>query len=495
MGAFDGRADLDRRTEGFLAETRRWLDPGPATGVDSESGAGSDGRPRVLVIDDNADMREYLARLLTNDYLVTTAADGVSGLELARRQPPDLVLSDVMMPRLDGFGVLAALRADPATEHVPLVLLSARAGEESTVEGLEAGADDYLVKPFSARELLARVGANLELDRARRTRARLERTQALMDEAERLARVGSWELNLETGAMTASNEMLRQLHLAEADLQSGGFETVLGARVHPADLEIMRAAIKQTLSTGHRLDYEVRVLAADGSIRIYHTLGEVVRDADGQAVRLRASNQDITDQRAAEHAMAIAAANREAIAREHRIADELQQSLIPAPTFTPDNLAIATFYRAGVEGTQVGGDWYDVIELGAGRTALGVRRCHGPRRSRRRGHGPAAGRDPRLRPPRSSARRRARTPRQCSARPRRGPDRHLCVRGVRPWRRHLVLRQRRTPSPPLAAARPATKTPTRGHRAAARNRTVHRRRRADSHARWDTVGPLYRRPH
>ena len=324
----------------------------------------------MLVIDDNADMREYLARLLTNDYLVTTAADGVSGLELARQQPPDLVLSDVMMPRLDGFGVLAALRADPATEHVPLVLLSARAGEESTVEGLEAGADDYLVKPFSARELLARVGANLELDRSRRTRARLERTQALLDEAERLARVGSWELDLETGAMTASNEMLRQFHLADADLQSGGFETVLGARVHPADVEIMRAAIKQTLSTGERLDYEVRVLAADGSIRIYHTLGEVVRDADGQAVRLRASNQDITDQRAAEHAMAIAAANREAIAREHRIADELQQSLIPAPTFTPDNLAIATFYQAGVEGTQVGGDWYDVIELGAGRTAL-----------------------------------------------------------------------------------------------------------------------------
>src|SRR5581483_4712779 len=80
----------------------------------------------------------------------------------------DLVLSDVMMPKLDGFGLLAGLRADPELRDIPIVLLSARAGEEARVAGIEAGADDYLVKPFSARELLARVGANLELSRLRR---------------------------------------------------------------------------------------------------------------------------------------------------------------------------------------------------------------------------------------------------------------------------------------------------------------------------------------
>ena len=104
-----------------------------------------------------------------------------------------------MMPRMDGFELLAALQADPVTVGIPVVMLSARAGEEGTLEGLDAGADDYLVKPFTARELLARVRANLELDRARRTRRQLERSRTLLDQAQRLARVGSWEIDLATG--------------------------------------------------------------------------------------------------------------------------------------------------------------------------------------------------------------------------------------------------------------------------------------------------------
>jgi light-regulated signal transduction histidine kinase (bacteriophytochrome) len=94
--------------------------------------------------------------------------DGQAALELALERPPDLVLSDVMMPRLDGFGLLRELRADDRTRTIPVILLSARAGEESAIEGLEAGATDYLVKPFSARELLARVRTHLDLARARR---------------------------------------------------------------------------------------------------------------------------------------------------------------------------------------------------------------------------------------------------------------------------------------------------------------------------------------
>jgi DNA-binding response OmpR family regulator len=126
----------------------------------------------VLVADDNGDMRQYLARLLAGAYDVEGVADGEAALIAARRRPPDLVLADVMMPGLDGFGLLRELRAEPRTSTVPVVLLSARAGEESRVEGLAAGADDYLVKPFSARELLARVGAHIELARVRREAAR-----------------------------------------------------------------------------------------------------------------------------------------------------------------------------------------------------------------------------------------------------------------------------------------------------------------------------------
>jgi signal transduction histidine kinase len=113
-------------------------------------------------------MRAYVSRLLGARYEVEAVADGQAALEAARAHPPDLVLSDIMMPRLDGFGLLRALRADPATTEIPVIFLSARAGEESRIEGLDAGADDYLVKPFSARELIARVSAHLELARMRR---------------------------------------------------------------------------------------------------------------------------------------------------------------------------------------------------------------------------------------------------------------------------------------------------------------------------------------
>jgi signal transduction histidine kinase len=139
----------------------------PVPALPADLGPG-DSRPLVLLADDNADMRQYIARLLAERYRVEAVADGEAALTAARRRPPDLVLTDVMMPRLDGFGVLQGLREDPRTREVPVILLSARAGEESRVEGMEAGADDYLIKPFSARELLARVGAHLQMARMRR---------------------------------------------------------------------------------------------------------------------------------------------------------------------------------------------------------------------------------------------------------------------------------------------------------------------------------------
>ncbi|HEY6421935.1 MAG TPA: SpoIIE family protein phosphatase [Pseudonocardiaceae bacterium] len=121
----------------------------------------------VLVAEDNADMRGYLTALLEQHYRVISAADGQAALQAVQRSRPDLVLADVMMPVLDGFGLLAQLRGDPGTAALPVILLSARAGAEAAIEGLAAGADDYLVKPFSAADLLARVRSNLELARLR----------------------------------------------------------------------------------------------------------------------------------------------------------------------------------------------------------------------------------------------------------------------------------------------------------------------------------------
>ncbi len=174
----------------YVEEVFRWLPgtaeaPSPVPGAEDHAGllrqdaprqAGPGGeRLRILLADDNADMREYLTRLLAERYEVTAVADGLRALAAARRRPPDLVLADVMMPMLDGFGLMRELRADPATSTIPILLLSARAGEEARVEGLERGADDYLTKPFGARELMARIAAHLELSRVRKAAARRER--------------------------------------------------------------------------------------------------------------------------------------------------------------------------------------------------------------------------------------------------------------------------------------------------------------------------------
>jgi len=150
------------RADSYVAEALGWL-PGVQRPL-QRNGSG----PRVLLADDNADLRDYAHRLLAEHYEVEAVADGQAALEAARARPPELVISDVMMPRLDGFGLIRELHADPALGKIPVILLSARAGEEARVEGLDKGADDYLVKPFSARELLVRVGALLRSAEAHR---------------------------------------------------------------------------------------------------------------------------------------------------------------------------------------------------------------------------------------------------------------------------------------------------------------------------------------
>jgi signal transduction histidine kinase len=145
--------------------------------------AGTRQRPaRLLVVDDNADMRDYLVHLLESHGTIRTVGDGSTALQIARDWEPDLILADIMMPGLDGFALLAALRADPRLRPVPVVLLSARAGDRVRAEGLQAGADDYLVKPFAAEELLARVDGQLGLVHLRsEARASAERRRLAHD--------------------------------------------------------------------------------------------------------------------------------------------------------------------------------------------------------------------------------------------------------------------------------------------------------------------------
>ena len=156
--------------QAHIEEATGWLANGEAEERSpSPAPARAEASPTVLLVDDNADMRTYLQRLLSARFDVITAANGEEALAAVEQRLPDLVLTDVMMPRLDGFELLKALRKNERTREVPVVLLSARAGEDSRIEGLDAGADDYLLKPFSARELHARVASNLALARARRS--------------------------------------------------------------------------------------------------------------------------------------------------------------------------------------------------------------------------------------------------------------------------------------------------------------------------------------
>jgi PAS domain S-box-containing protein len=346
----------------------RWLRPaGDAAQTDPPAASGR--RPRVLVVDDNADMRTYVVGLLAGLYDVVAASDGLEALERVEQSLPDLILTDVMMPRLDGFGLLARLQEDPRTTSIPVIMLSARAGEEGTVEGLEAGAADYLVKPFAARELLARVRVNLELDRVRRIRATLERSEALLDQAQRLARVGSWEVDLAAGTVSGSKELLRLLGRSREELDELGFPGVVSAVMHPDDASRVLAALDD-LPVGSITAYDLRTIGPDGTERLVTVRAAMLGDEDGVPRTLQGSLQDITEQRAAEQALVDVRAREQSALREHAIAEELQRSLLPAETFDLEHLDVATYYRAGVEGTYVGGDWYDIIELPAGRTAF-----------------------------------------------------------------------------------------------------------------------------
>ncbi len=355
--------------ETFLAETDQYRSDVQATG-EAEPWQAPSTLPRVLVVDDNADIRQYVAGLLADSCNVRTEADGLAGLETARSWVPDLVLTDVMMPGLDGFELLSALRRDPRTVAIPVVMLSARGDEGATAEGLEAGADDYLVKPFTSRELRARIGANLELDRARRTREELERSQLLLDQAQRLARLASWSVDLESGVLQASAELFRILDRTPAEVEAaGGPGTFLAAFAHPDDEALVRTVVAD-VRAGEQIGMEVRLVRPDGSEFVASIRAEAHEDDTGRT--LSGSLQDITAARRTAESLTLAEATAVVAAREHEIAEELQRSLLPQREFDLDDLEVATFYRSGVAGTQVGGDWYDVIALQGGRTALVV---------------------------------------------------------------------------------------------------------------------------
>jgi diguanylate cyclase (GGDEF)-like protein/PAS domain S-box-containing protein len=265
------------------------------------AGAEERGQPTVLFADDNADKRDYVAQVLSAVATVRAVPDGAAALASARTDPPDLILTDVMMPELDGFGLLRELRTDPATAAIPVVMLSARAGSEAVIEGLEAGADEYLLKPFSSAELVARVRSTVELARARRALVqaaaqheadeRLLKAEARFRHAGHAAQVGTWCLDLKTG---------------ETDVDAN-FEELFG--VPPGTLTSIEACMDYVLEEDrarvaaeiaavpeHRDEsiHEFRMRRADGRRRVLQWRASATVDQEGEPALLFGATWDAT---------------------------------------------------------------------------------------------------------------------------------------------------------------------------------------------------------
>ena len=260
---------------------------------------------RILIADDNADMRDYLHDLLAPYYAVETVADGEEALAAIARRRPDLVLSDVMMPRIDGVALLKALRADESLRSIPLILLSARAGEESRIEGLAAGADDYLAKPFSARELTARISAHLELARVRR-----EAMAALTESEERLrlaldaASMATFIWDLDSGAAQPDPRTRALLGLPPQSTLS--FKQALDAMIHPDDEPAYVEAVRRALEPrgSGELHIDIRVRHPDGTERWVAITGRVQFEGEPRrAMRLAGVAVDITKRKQIEEAL------------------------------------------------------------------------------------------------------------------------------------------------------------------------------------------------
>jgi PAS domain S-box-containing protein len=324
----------------YMAEALRWLpdhaetaEPPVIADVSAALPAALNGAPRarILLADDNADLRDYLTRLLAARYDVRAVANGAQALAAALDAPPDLVLSDVMMPELDGYGLVRELRADPRTSAIPVVLLSARAGEESTVDGLETGADDYLIKPFSARELLARVGTHLRLAQARREaraaltterdRLRVEVTARARAEEElrrshdRLrmalaaARMVAWEWDPRADILDTIGNLADIYGVARLDSSAQGFPLV-----HPEDRARHEATVRGAETAGN-FQSTFRIIRPDTEAVVWlEERGLVVGNQPGDTRRILGVAVDISARVRAEEALRASEARYRAIA-------------------------------------------------------------------------------------------------------------------------------------------------------------------------------------
>ena len=341
----------------FVAEALHWL-PATAEPVTSAtpvaepvaepailspaiSGAFSSDPAHILLADDNADMRDYIARSLRQSYSVEVVSDGAAALAAIRDRLPDLILADVMMPNLDGFGLVQQLRRDPETQALPVILLSARAGEEARVEGLDAGADDYVTKPFSMRSLLARVRVHLDMAQMRK-----QAGTAIQQSEERYRSLVSvltslvWTTNQAGEFVTPQPAWEDYTGQSWEDYQQFGWIEAL----HPDDRELLLTRWISALNQGnpyqaagriwHSASQQFRyceargvpLLNADGTIREWVGTVMDVHDRQQTEAEIRQLNEHL-EERVKQRTLQLEEANRELESFSYSVSHDLRAPL------------------------------------------------------------------------------------------------------------------------------------------------------------------------
>ena len=382
------------RGKDYADEAMSWL--GAGAGADVERQYSS--RKLVLVADDNADMRRHLAAVLGSRWDVVVAGDGRQALELARRHRPDLLITDVMMPQMDGFELISAIRADTGLASMPVIMLSARAGQEAVGGGLAAGADNYLVKPFTSADLISHVAARLEAaerDRSlspeevtsRRDRALvglsadIAAAKSLSQALDVLLRSPVCSLRATAAAVGLLDETGTKLRITVG----GDIPGEVTDRYHLVSLR-SPVLLAETARTDQRivtpdtaaLDPRFRASAADLAPAVRATIMEPLHTDDGGVLgalglgwpsprEITPADTDLTRRVAAILARAV---TRISVAeREHQIALSLQERLLGLGVISAAAAVSAAYQPAG-EVMRVGGDWYTATPLGPARIGI-----------------------------------------------------------------------------------------------------------------------------
>jgi PAS domain S-box-containing protein len=358
------------RADAFVQEALRWLpdvseiDSLEVQDIDQpreilDLRAGS----RILLADDNADMREYIRRLLSAHCEVHAVSDGLAALKEIREHRPNLILADVMMPGLDGFELLHEIRADASMRDIPVILLSARADEQSRVEGLEVGADDYLIKPFSARELLARVKANLRL-----ADVRSKALAAIRESEQQLRWLGSIvESNDDAIVSKDLNGIITSWNAGAERVFGYTAEEAIGQPITiviPEDRQREEREILTRIRRGEHVEhFETVRRHKHGNLIAVSLAISPVKDSEGKVVGASKIARDITEQKRNQELITTLA--REAEHRSKNVLANVQAMVSLSQSDTPEGLkktiegrihALAKVHSLFVESRWIGAD-------------------------------------------------------------------------------------------------------------------------------------------